>query len=86
MHASKEKCFQNLEINNLSQSEIICKRRPFSQYQLLKKIGVRDSAFKLVVVGMICMSAPSLSVIVRMQSKLSSRGRGQMKSMVMMSH
>ena len=83
---SREKCFQKREMNSLSWSEISSRGRPFSQYQWSKKSKARDSAVRSVVVGMIRMSEPSLSVIVRMQLWPSSSGRGPIKSRVITSH
>ena len=59
--------------------------RPFSQYQLLKNSRVRSSVLMSTQVGIILMSKLTHSVIVRMQLKPSSRGRGPMKSSAMLS-
>ena len=74
------RCLQNFDTNNLSRSEIISMGRPFSQYQLSKKSTASSSAVRVVVVGMIRMSELRRSVIVRIQSKLLSRGKGPIKS------
>ena len=73
---------QNCEMKSLSQSEIISKGSPFSQYHSLKNKLARPCTVREQVVGMIQMLEPSWSVMVRMQSKLFSQGRGPMKSMV----
>ena len=62
------RCFQNEDINSLSRSEIISIGRPFSQYQLSKKSDANCLAVSVVVVGIILMSEPRRSVIVKMQS------------------
>ena len=56
------------------------KGRLFLQYQCLKKIDASASADISVHVGIIHMSDPSWSIIVKMQLKPSSSGSGPIKS------
>jgi hypothetical protein len=72
--------FQNLDTNNLSQSDIMSKGRLFLQYQCFKKIDASASADISVHVGIICMSDPSQSIIVKMQLKPSSSSSHLTKS------
>ena len=59
--------------------------KPFSQYQWVKNSRASSSAVMVVQVGIIRMSEPSLSVIDKIQLKLSSSGRGPMKSIATLS-
>ena len=56
--------FQNLEMKILSQSEMISKGHPFSQYHLLKNRNTNSLAVVVVVHGTIWMSALRWSVMV----------------------
>jgi hypothetical protein len=73
------RCRQNLDINNLSRSDIISKGKPFSQYQFSKKRIAQASAVRVVCVGIIRTSEFNLSVIVRIQSNPLSSGRNPLK-------
>jgi hypothetical protein len=73
-------CFQKFEINNLLQSEIISSGRPFLQHQFSKKRIAQSSAVRVVCVGMMHTSEWSRSVIINIQSKPLSIGKGPMKS------
>ena len=70
------RCFQKADMNNLSLSETMSNGRPFLQYQWLKNKTMSSFAVSLVDVGMMRMSEPSQSVMVRIQSCPSSKGRG----------
>jgi hypothetical protein len=59
---------------------MISSGRPFSQYQFSKKRIAQSSAESVVVVGMMCMSECSLSVMVNMQLTLLLTGNSPMKS------
>lgn len=74
------RAFQNFDTKNLSQSLINSNGHPFSQYHLSKNKFMKSSAVMSVLHSMICMSAPSLSVIVTMASYPLSVGKGQIKS------
>jgi hypothetical protein len=74
-----------LEVNSLSLSEMISSGRPFLQYHSSKKMVASSSAVRLDRVGIIRMSEFKRSVIVRIQSKPESIGRGPMKSMATLS-
>src|ERR1700749_3533242 len=73
--------FQNFDMKILSRLLTILIGRPFLQYQLSKNIWVNFSAVRDVCDGMILMSVPSRSVMVMMESKPLSGGRGPKKSM-----
>jgi hypothetical protein len=64
----------------LSWSVTSSEGQPFLQNHWSKKMTANSSTVMLVLHGASWMSAPSLSVIVTMQSKLSSFGNGLMKS------
>ena len=70
---------QNLDKKSLSLGRL------FLQYQWSKNRSARFSAIMSVCVGMIHTSDPGRSVIERIQSKPSSRGRGPIKSMATLS-
>lgn len=76
---------QNLEMNNLSQSEMISEGRPFSQYQLSKNRVASFSAVMSVHVGISLTSEPRQSVMVSRQLKPSSSGSGPIKSIAILS-
>jgi len=80
------RCFQKRDIKSLSRSDMSSSGNPFSQYQWSKNITASFSAVSFDEVGIIRISEFNLSVIVRMQSKPSSSGRGPMKSNVTESH
>jgi hypothetical protein len=73
---------QKWEMKSLPRSETISSGSPFSQYHSLKKISASPCAVRehWQVVGMI-RTGPSLSVMVRMEWKPLSFGKGPMKSM-----
>jgi hypothetical protein len=73
------KAFQNLDTNNLSLLDMMSRGRPFSQYQCLKNIDASPSADMSVCVGIIRMSDLSQSVIVKIQLRPSSSGKGLTK-------
>jgi hypothetical protein len=77
------KCFQNLDMNNLSRSETMSVGNPFSQYQWLKNITANSFAVREVEVGIMRMSDPRRSVIVRIQLWPWLSGSGPMKSIEM---
>ena len=72
---------QKREVNLVSRSHTISVGKPCSQYQWLKDRRAISFALASVRVGMSKISAPSQSVIVRMELKPSSSGRGPTKSM-----
>ena len=67
-------------MNSLLRSEMSSRGSLFSQYQWSKNNTASFSAVSLDEVGMIQISEFNLSVIVKMQSKPSSTGKGPMKS------
>lgn len=69
------------DMNNLSLSQTIFAGKPFSQYHSSKNTTANSSADRSVWVATICISDPSQSVIVKIQSFPSSSGNGPMKSM-----
>ena len=77
--------FQNLDMNSLSQSEMISTGSLFLQYQCSKNRPASRLADKSILVGIIWMSAPSLSVVVRIQSIPLSVGKGPIKSIATLS-
>ena len=75
--------FQNFATKSMSLSHIISEGKPFSQYQWSIKITANSYAVMFVrLVAIICISGPSLSVIVNIQSAPSSSGKGPMKSIL----
>jgi hypothetical protein len=72
-------------VNSLSLSEMIFNGKPFSQYQLSKKMTAKSLAVILQRVGMIWMSELRRLVIDRMQLNLWSIGSGPMKSIATLS-
>ena len=77
---------QNRETKSLSRSDTMLDGRPFSQYHAEKNNFAKCSADTSVRVGIRRMSLFSRSVIVAMQLKPSSSGRGPMKSIAILSH
>jgi hypothetical protein len=75
--------FPKVDIKSLSRSDTMLRGRPFSQYQRSKNKMANSLAVSLVDVGIIRISDPSRSVIVRIQSYPLSSGRGPMKSIDM---
>ena len=72
--------FQKCETKSLSRSVMSSRGNPFLQNHLSKKIVANSSAVMLVLQGTSWMSAFSLSVMVTIESKLSSLGSGPTKS------
>lgn len=72
--------FQEADIKSLSLSNTISRGRPFSQYQQSKNRISSCFAEREVVVGMIRISEPRQSVMVRIQLCPLSSGSGPMKS------
>ena len=63
------RCFKKLDMNNLSWSETMSEGRLFLQYQLSKNKTASSGALSEVEVGIIQISEPRRSVIVRIQLK-----------------
>lgn len=74
------RAFQKQETKSLSLSETKLRGKPLLQYQLSNTSRATSSAKASVQVGMIWMSEPRQSVIVKMQLEPWSLGRGPMKS------
>lgn len=75
------KALQNWETKSLSWSVMSSSGQPFSQNHRSKKMVAKSSVVMLVLQAAIWTSAPSLSVIITMQSNPLSFGKGPMKSM-----
>jgi len=73
------RALQNFHMNNLSLSDTISVGNPFSQYQCLQNSDANNLAVMSVRVGTMRMSDPSRSVIVSIQLKPSSSGKGPTK-------
>lgn len=82
MPVSSCKCFQKCERKSSSLSEIMSRGNPFLQYQCVKNNSAKASAVNVVVVGIIHMSDPNQSLMVRIVLNLPSFSKGPMKSIV----
>src|SRR6267378_2930799 len=80
------RCFQKCNMKSLSQSDISSSGSPFLQYQQSKNITAGFSAVSFIEVGIIQISKFNQLMIFRVQSKLSSSGRGPMKYKAAESH